>query len=263
MERSEDHQDKAKIINAMRNSELHAQMYSMFHNVRGLSQQSSLASIDIPDTWPAPGEPGEWCDRKVHSKQERPFYQITLPAEIDYYLMERNRRHFGQAHVTAFATAPLANLINWQANTDTAELILHGNYTNDELDDVSQLLLKHCEATTQLDSITQVLTMEAFLGKIKVWLEGISTSPSDRLLGHYKTLAKPIIPGCEPWEKDVLEAGRTDLLQAHLNIINYCLIHGYSLQRWQRIVNVMIHKEPGDNQIRRLQVIHLFEADYN
>jgi hypothetical protein len=53
--------------------------------------------------------------------------------------MEQSRRHFGQAHGTAFTTAPLANLINWQANTYTATLILHGNYTNDELDDVSQL----------------------------------------------------------------------------------------------------------------------------
>jgi hypothetical protein len=33
MERYEDQQDKAKIINAMHNSELHAQMYSMFRNM--------------------------------------------------------------------------------------------------------------------------------------------------------------------------------------------------------------------------------------
>jgi hypothetical protein len=54
--------------------------------------------------------------------------------------MERNRRHFGQAHRTPFTQAPLADLINWQADTDTAELILHGNYNNDDLDDVTQLL---------------------------------------------------------------------------------------------------------------------------
>jgi hypothetical protein len=252
----------------MRNVELHAQMYSMVRNVRGLSQQLSLTSIDIPDTWPKPGEEGEWCDPKVHDKEEKPFCQITIPpAEIEYYLMERNRRHFGQAQGTTFTEAPLADLINWQADTDTAELILQGDYTNEELDDVAQLLLKHCEATTKLDSISQVLTMEDFLGKIKVWCEGTSTSPSGRHLGHYTTLAKPIIPVCEPWEKDTLEAGRIDLLQAHLNIINYCLIHGYSLKRWQRIVNVMnpnpIHKELGNNKIHRLRVIHLFEADYN
>jgi hypothetical protein len=45
-------------------------------------------------------------------------------------------------------------------------------------------------------------------------------------------------------------------------VINYCLTHGYSLQRWQRVVNVMIHKEAGNHKIHRLQVIHLFEADY-
>jgi hypothetical protein len=46
-------------------------------------------------------------------------------------------------------------------------------------------------------------------------------------------------------------------------VIDYCLIHGYSLERWQRVVNVMIHKEAGNHKIHRLRVIHLFEADYN
>ena len=96
--------------------------------------------------------------------------------------MERNRRHFGQAHGTPFTIAPLADLINWQADTDTAELILKGEYTNDELDDVTQLLLQHCEATTKLDSISLQLTLDEFIGKIRVWRENTSTSPSGRHL---------------------------------------------------------------------------------
>jgi hypothetical protein len=66
---------------------------------------------------------------------------------------------FGQAHGTPFTQAPLAELLNWQADTETAELILQGSYTNAELDDVTQLLLKHCEATTKIDTINTVLTM--------------------------------------------------------------------------------------------------------
>jgi hypothetical protein len=91
----------------------------------------------------------------------------------------------------------------------------------------------------------------------------MSTSPSGLHLGHYNTVAKPIIPACEPWEQDTIEAGLIDLLQAHLNVINYCLIHQYSLQRWQHVVNVMMLKEPDNHGIHHLRVIRLFEADYN
>jgi hypothetical protein len=40
-------------------------------------------------------------------------------------------------------------------------------------------------------------------------------------------------------------------------------MHGYSLKRWQHVVNVMILKELGNHMIHRLRVIHLFQADYN
>jgi hypothetical protein len=230
MERTEGNQDKAKILQALRSSEQHAQMYGMFHNIRGKSQHSSLNTVEIPDTWPAPDQSGDWCDPKAHDKQGKLFRQLTIPSEIEYYLMERNRRHFGQAHGTPFTQAPLADLLNWQADTDTAELILHGEYNNEELDDVTQLLLKHCKSVTKLDHVSNTLTMEDFISKIRVWREGTSTSPSGRHLGHYKTLIKTIIPVCESWEQDTIEDGRTALLQAHLNVINYCLIHGYSLK---------------------------------
>jgi hypothetical protein len=145
MECTDDDCDKAKILHAMHKSEQHAQTYSMFRNIRGKSQQSSLTTVDIPDTWPAPGEPGNWCDPKLHAKQNRPFRQVTIPSDIEYYLMERNSLHSGQAHGTPFTQAPLAELLNW--------LILKGTYTNEELNDVTQLLHKHCEATTKLDTI--------------------------------------------------------------------------------------------------------------
>jgi hypothetical protein len=60
-----------------------------------------------------------------------------------------------------------------------------------------------------------------------------------------------------------MEDARQALLQAHLDIINYGLLHGYSLQRWQEVVNVMILKEPDNHRIHRLQVLHLFAAYYN
>jgi hypothetical protein len=38
---------------------------------------------------------------------------------------------------------------------------------------------------------------------------------------------------------------------------------GISITRWQRSINVMLEKDPGQPQISRLRIIHLFEADFN
>lgn len=38
---------------------------------------------------------------------------------------------------------------------------------------------------------------------------------------------------------------------------------GYHYERWMKVVNVMLKKEPGNPRIHRLRVIHLYEADYN
>jgi hypothetical protein len=73
MEHTDENQDKAKILHALHQSEQHTQMYNMFRNVRGKSQQSSLTTVEIPYTWPAPGKPGDWCNPKEHAKLHRPF----------------------------------------------------------------------------------------------------------------------------------------------------------------------------------------------
>jgi hypothetical protein len=54
-----------------------------------------------------------------------------------------------------------------------------------------------------------------------------------------------------------------DLVSMHHLSLEYALINGYSYQRWKKVVNIMIEKEPGNPKIHRLRVIHLYEADYN
>jgi hypothetical protein len=239
----------------------------MFKNVRGKSQKSNLTTVDIPASWPSPDQLDDpqthVDDPKVWDKEDKPFRTLTLPEEITQYLKARNQRHFGQATGTPFTQAPLTELITWQADTDTAELILQGEYTNDELDDITQLLLKHCQLVSTPDVIKPDLTLQDFTAKLRIWRESTSTSPSGRHLGHYKAVCRPIAHACEPHKKGFMEAARQAILQAHLDIINYGLLHGYSVQRWQQVVNVMILREPANHCMHRLRVLHLFEADYN
>jgi hypothetical protein len=48
---------------------------------------------------------------------------------------------------------------------------------------------------------------------------------------------------------------------AMLNIVIRLL--GLVPSRWCKAISVLIEKDPGNPNINRLRVIHLFEADYN
>jgi hypothetical protein len=118
----------------------------MFKNIRGKNNKSGLSTVDVPKSWPSPHDLSDPAipldDAKQWDKDGKAFKTVTIPDEIELYLMARNQRHFGQAEGTAFTCAPLAELLSWEGDTHAADLILRGEYTNDELDDVTQLLLK-------------------------------------------------------------------------------------------------------------------------
>jgi hypothetical protein len=128
---------------------------------------------------------------------------------------------------------------------------LEGDYNSADLDDITALLLRHCERVTELDTIPHQINLADFVSKLKIWSESTSMSPSGRHLGHYKTLLKPLTTKDLEYDEDQLNADHGALLHVHLNIINYCLKHGYSMERWKDILNIMILKEPGNTKIHR------------
>jgi hypothetical protein len=264
-ERAADNTTKAKIIERILRDETRDSTFAMFRAIRNLNSKTGITRIQIPSPWPTQQDPttGDWKDAKAWDKAKQPFREINLPSELEYFLIQRNHRHFGQAEGTTFTKTPFSTSLNWQADTNAADLILEGVYDTTDLEDVTALLLRHCERVTELDSIPTQLSLDDFVSKLKIWSESTSTSPSGRHLGHYKTLPKPLTTEDLEYDDKQLNEDRIALLNAHLNIINYCLKHGYSLDRWKNILNIMILKEPGNTKIHWLRVIHLFEADYN
>ena len=143
------------------------------------------------------------------------------------------------------------------------------------------------QRTTKLDSIKGYLTEQEWVGKMKVWRESTSTSPSKLHLGHHKSLIykfddddkiddktsrwdflqqeterQQLQPPPDP--PPTLEEMRKSLLSAQILLMNYAIKkHGYVYKRWTNVVNMMILKEENNTKIHRLRVIHLYEADYN
>ena len=212
-------------------------------------QRSGLSSLEVP------------LDPTDDPKKCTVWRTVDTPEEITEYLLARNQLHFGQAAGTPFTVPPLNVLVDFSASTKTSELILKGNYDNTELADITRLLLTHLKCKVPLDLLPQSITEADMQKKFSLWKESTSTSPSGRHLGHYRSLLPKDLPD-DPRSSDMAKH-RAILLTLHHSMINLALQQGQSYDRWQKVVNVMIEKEPGNPKIHRLRVIHLYEADYN
>jgi hypothetical protein len=60
---------------------------------------------------------------------------------------------------------------------------------------------------------------------------------------------------------ELREAAR-EIPQLLVDIMDLASDRGFTLDRWTRVINVMIYKKLGVYLVNRLRVIHLFEADY-
>jgi hypothetical protein len=249
-------------IDQIRSSEAHAAMYRKVKAVRGKFNQSGFTSIEVPTSWPPAHSDPALLPALDDPKKATDWTTVDLPDEIVYYLLTRNRLHFGQAHGTPFTLPLLSEKIDWQASTATAELILDGEYKDSELSDLQALLIKHCQSQ-HVDVLPLPITEAEFVSKFRGWKEGTSTSPSGLHLGHYKALVLRHDGDPTTDEGKAIESQRKELIRAHVSMINYALRHAYSYTRWKNVVNVMIEKEPGNSKVHRLRVIHIYEADYN
>ena len=93
-------------------------------------------------------------------KGERNWREVKNPSEIEFILRLRNQRHFGQAETdrTPFTQPPFKQQLNWRAGNNKAELVLEGDYKNDELDEMSKLLRDNLTRVTPLHSQQMFVT---------------------------------------------------------------------------------------------------------
>jgi hypothetical protein len=108
-------------------------------------------------------------------------------------------------------------------------------------------------------NISSSISLTDFISAIKAWNEKTSTSPSGRHLGHYKLLVKSYE---DKNAAPALRAAAGEILQLMVSIMDLASVRGFTLNRWTKVVNVMIYKKVGVYLVHRLRVIHLFEADY-
>jgi hypothetical protein len=133
-----------------------------------------------------------------------------------------------------------------------------------------------------------LLLKTEFEGKLNAWRESTTTWPSVMHLGLYKSLlarhkysiaveVRERSSQSEASQSEMDSIGTPNdyvlkleydgmqqaILRVHLHLVNYASGRGYSFQRWQKVANTILLKEPGNVKIHRTRVIHIYEADYN
>ena len=192
---------KVRYLRKIRRSEKQARAFSQLKYRRERANTSGgINRLEIPRGWPsmdAYNEDGEYDlidPMKLDKDDSSVWRQINCPTEIEFYLRLRNQRHFGQAETdkTPFTTEERKEEFDWAASTSAAEEVLEGTYVNATMTEVEKLFVQNLSRVRKQDESQSIVTYGEFRGKMRVWRESTSTSPSGRHLGHYKALVSTI-----------------------------------------------------------------------
>lgn len=209
-------------------------------NVYGLSR------VDVPA--PLIKDPLQHLDPKIW---KGPWVSVTDPTEIAQFICLANTKQYNQASNTPFASEYLAHNIGMNLEGPAVPDILGGTF---HFDPSIKLLPETKRIITTLGTppkggishFPTLITLEEFQSTYSLVKERTSSSLSGRHVGHYKA------------------ATNDDILSlVHSKMMSLPYIVGFSPERWQKVVDVMLEKEPGNPKIHRLRIIALIESDYN
>jgi zinc-binding in reverse transcriptase/Endonuclease/Exonuclease/phosphatase family len=193
------------------------------------------------------------------------FKSIADPAEVESHILQRNRTHFSQARDTPLASNDISMALGFSGTSSIADKLIKGSIDPSLITPhpFGQAILRACRRTNP--QLAAGITLEEFKASYRTWRVGTSTSPSGRHLSHQHALFQPhgIDRDIEPTEHEAAENSRDANWEAQHAILSYALRYGYTFERWKQVVTAMIEKDPGNPQLHRLRVIHLYESDYN
>ena len=169
-----------KIQKQLKRAKAIAEVFCRINCMKSTGQTYGVSHVEVPL------DPNADPKAKTTTK----WRSIDVPAEIESTLQNRNQKHFGQAQGTPFTIPPLSEMVDFSASTHTANLILDGQFTNKNISDTTQLMISHLKrhAFRNDPPMTESVIDNDFVGKMKVWKESTSTSPSGFHLGHCKAL---------------------------------------------------------------------------
>jgi hypothetical protein len=223
-------------------------LYRLIGGILGDKHANSggLSRVDIPAPMiqnpTSPVDPKTW---------KGPWISITEPMEITRYVCIINTKQYNQAKDTPFASGYLARNIEMNLEGPASQQILNGTFVLDpsvnllpETKRIIEFLVKPPQAGRT--TFSTLITPEEFQSNYGIVKERTSSSVSSRHVRHYKAVVHD-----------------ETLSLIHTLMMSLPYIIGFSPERWRRVFDVMLEKEPGNPKIHCLRIIALIESDYN
>jgi len=129
------------------------------------------------------------------TKADRTKLPLLDKTELEDTLLEYSRTHFAQAEGSRFTQEPLCHLLQYDGLTTFGNHVTKGKQLPDfyNFDKPTAAILTNLKRkVTNSDSQQIKLDYDSLLQGIKKWPEKMTTSPSGRHLGIYKTLGKHV-----------------------------------------------------------------------
>ena len=242
--------NKEAILKRLIQSQERSDTYKRLHHVFKPINTGAISHIEIPQgDWQWPYDP----------KQITAWTKEYDTQKVEDLLFQRNISHFGQAKETPWTKPPFSD-IPFDGTGPIAEAILAGTFHYESTGPHGRYIRLLLDALQRkLPTLPTDLTERDISQGFRVWKEITSTSPSNRHLGHYKSLLSP--DGRE--DKETTKYLAEDIMNVHYQMTALCAKLGVSLKRWQITVTAMLEKDTGSPKLHRLRVIHLLEADLN
>ena len=231
--------DQEKAVKAIKSREASKRQFRRIRNTLGRLNTGGLAGVDVPIV----GEDDEITG----------WRSVTEVDELHDVVARQNWQHLHQAAPTPIGHGEGYNLFHGNDRHDTAKKVLDGKldwrHPAEEVNRfVANMRQAYNDETLQheADKTNALVTVAEFKSYFRKKKESTESSPSGQHIGHYKA---------------VLDNDK--IVDALVAMTNIALSTGCLLERWQHTVSVMLEKDKGSPKINRLQIIQLFEADYN
>jgi hypothetical protein len=179
----ESDEKKEDILQRLLRAQERSDMYKRLHHVFKPTNSGAISHLEVPATpdW-------EWS---YHPKTIAEWKSEYDTAKVEQHLFDRNVHHFGQSQGTPWTQPPFAD-IPFDGTGPVADSILAGTYIykpHGPTGRYVQLLLE--QLRMQLPPMPVEIKKTDMNKGFQVWKEITSTSPSNRHLGHYKSLLRP------------------------------------------------------------------------
>ena len=261
-----------KDLKALKRAEKQSQTFSKIRRLLKPSNSGAVSRLDVPQDMAQhiQNRPSGQVEGQITNddKNLKDILQRTIKvkrqdgaevwetlvdkAHLESSLLMYCEEHYQQATTTPLGSGYLAKLLGTAGLTEAGQQIIDGTlfegFDDTNCPELSTFLaqLAMPEEIKNLEPIKTEISLDEYKKGFRSWKECTSTSPSGRHLGIYKALL----------HSDIITSDMCTMLNVAIRL-------GLVPSRWCQAISVLIEKDPGNPNINRLRIIHLFEADFN